>query len=208
MRAWIIVVSLVLLSPVWAAQDGNEGLYEMAAPPDSAFVRVLNLSDRQIQVALDDWQQPLVPGALGDYLYRPEGAATIRIDGQPFAYRFLARSVQTLAYRDGALTLFQDQYFDSRIKALLVMYNLTPSSASLQTLNGAVNVIGPLAEDSSGAREINGVKVALRVSLDDGRNLPLAPAVLERGRVYSVVVFGGASGPQARLEESHVATVP
>ena len=73
---------------------------------------------------------------------------------------------------------------------------------------GAVPVIGPLAASESADREINGVKVALRVSLDDGASLPLDEAVLQRGRVYSVWVVAGESGPQARLEEANVATMP
>ncbi len=194
--------------PTWAAQEGNEGLYEMAAPPDSAFVRVVNLTSGQLELAMDEWRQSLAPGRAGDYLYRPGGDAQLQVNGQPFAFSFAARSVQTLAYDGERLTAFEDTYFNSRLKALVVMYNLVAQGASLQTANGAVTVIGPLAASESADREINGVKVALRVSLDDGASLPLDEAVLQRGRVYSVWVVAGESGPQARLEEANVATMP
>jgi alginate O-acetyltransferase complex protein AlgF len=36
----------------------------------------------------------------------------------------------------------------------------------------------------------------------------LEEVVLQRGRVYSVWVVPGASGPEARLEEANVATMP
>ena len=47
-----------------------------------------------------------------------------------------------------------------------------------------------------------------RVALTDGTSLPLEEVVLQRGRVYSVWVVPGASGPEARLEEANVATMP
>ncbi|MCG8394335.1 MAG: alginate O-acetyltransferase AlgF [Pseudomonadales bacterium] len=204
MRVWSIILITLLSWPVWAAQDGNEGLYEMAAPADSAFVRVLNLSAEQAEVTLDDWRQSLAPGAVGAYLYRPAGDARLVINGEAFAYPVSARSVHTLVFDGQRVTPYRDTYFDNRLKALLVMYNLADQSATLQTANGAVNVIGPLARRSSDEREINGVRVGLQVRLDDGTALPLEEAVLQRGRVYTVVVLPG----QARLEESRVATAP
>ncbi|ERP86933.1 hypothetical protein Q670_05005 [Alcanivorax sp. P2S70] len=194
--------------PVWAAQDGAEGLYEMAAPPDSAFIRVVNLTGDQLDLGLDEWRQSLAPGRAGDYLYRPGGEAQIRINGKSFDFSFASRSVQTLIFDGQSMRLHEDTYFNSRLKALLVMYNLTGQGASLQTANGSVTVIGPLAAEDSGDREINGVKVALRVALTDGTSLPLEEVVLQRGRVYSVWVVPGASGPEARLEEANVATMP
>lgn len=176
----------------------------MAAPADSAFVRVLNLSAEQAEVTLDDWRQSLAPGAVGAYLYRPAGDARLVINGEAFAYPVSARSVHTLVFDGQRVTPYRDTYFDNRLKALLVMYNLADQSATLQTANGAVNVIGPLARRSSDEREINGVRVGLQVRLDDGTALPLEEAVLQRGRVYTVVVLPG----QARLEESRVATAP
>ncbi len=199
---------MLLSLPVWAAQDGNEGLYEMAAPPDSAFVRVVNITEGQVGVEMDDWRQSLSPRQAGDYLYRPAGKAQITVGGKPFEFGFEARSVQTLVFDGAALVAHQDIYFNNRLKALLVMYNLSDQPATLQTLNGAVSVIGPLIAGSSGEREINGVKVALRVALDSGVELPLDEVVLQRGRIYTVLVTPGSGGVQARLEESHVATTP
>lgn len=208
MRAWIAIMVMLLSLPVWAAQDGNEGLYEMAAPPDSAFVRVVNITEGQVGVEMDDWRQSLSPRQAGDYLYRPAGKAQITVGGKPFEFGFEARSVQTLVFDGAALVAHQDIYFNNRLKALLVMYNLSDQPATLQTLNGAVSVIGPLIAGSSGEREINGVKVALRVALDSGVELPLDEVVLQRGRIYTVLVTPGSGGVQARLEESHVATTP
>lgn len=208
MRAWIAIMVMLLSLPVWAAQDGNEGLYEMAAPPDSAFVRVVNITEGQVAVEMDDWRQSLSPRQAGDYLYRPAGKAQITVGGKPFEFGFEARSVQTLVFDGAALVAHQDIYFNNRLKALLVMYNLSDQPATLQTLNGAVSVIGPLIAGSSGEREINGVKVALRVALDSGAELPLDEVVLQRGRIYTVLVTPGSGGVQARLEESHVATTP
>lgn len=201
-----MVLTMLLSLPGWAAQDGNEGLYEMAAPPDSAFVRVINVSGEQVVVAMDDWRQSLSPGQAGGYLYRSEGAAQLQINGKPFAFDFARRSVQTLVFDGASLVAHQDTYFSSRLKALLVMYNLSAQPATLQTSNGAVNVIGPLLAGSSDEREINGVKVSLRVTLDNGIKLPLEEVVLQRGRVYTVLVTPGSGGAQARLEETHVAT--
>ena len=208
MRAWIATLVMLLSLPVWAAQDGNEGLYEMAAPPDSAFVRVVNITEGQVNVEMDDWRQSLSPRQAGDYLYRPAGKAQLTVEGKPFEFEFAARSVQTLVFDGAGLAAHQDIYFNNRLKALLVMYNLADQPATLQTLNGAVSVIGPLLAGSSGEREINGVKVALKVALDSGAELPLDEVVLQRGRIYTVLVTPGNGGVQARLEESHVATTP
>ena len=201
-----MILTMLLSLPGWAAQDGNEGLYEMAAPPDSAFVRVINVTEQQVSVAMDDWRQSLSPGQAGDYLYRPGGAAQLQVNGESFAFDFARRSVQTLVFDGASLVPHQDTYFSSRLKALLVMYNLSAQSATLQTSNGAVNVIGPLLAGSRDEREINGVKVSLRVGLDNGAELPLEDVVLQRGRVYTVLVTPGNGGVQARLEETHVAT--
>lgn len=206
MRVWLMILTMLLNSPGWAAEDGNEGLYEMAAPPDSAFIRVVNVTDEQVAVVMDDWRQSLPSGQAGDYLYRPEGAAQLQVNGKPFAFDFARRSVQTLVFDGASLVPHQDTYFSSRLKALLVMYNLSAQPATLQTSNGAVNVIGPLLAGSSDEREINGVKVSLRVTLDSGTELPLEEVVLQRGRVYTVLVTPGSGGARARLEETHVAT--
>ena len=203
---WIVILAMLSSLQGWAAQDGNEGLYEMAAPPDSAFMRVVNVTDGQVTVAMDDWQQSLSPWQAGDYLYRPAGAAELNVNGKPFAFEFTARSVQTLVFDGASLVPHQDTYFNSRLKALLVMYNLTSQAATLQTSNGAVNVIGPLLSGSSAEREINGVKVSLQVALDNGAALPLEEVVLQRGRVYTVLVTPDSNGASARLEETHVAT--
>lgn len=206
MRVWLMILGMLVSLPVWAAQDGNEGLYEMAAPPDSAFVRVVNVTDGQVAVGMDDWRQSLSAGQAGDYLYRPAGTATLRVNDKPFEFSFGKRSVQTLVFDGVALVPHEDTYFNSRLKALLVMYNLSSQSATLQTSNGAVNVIGPLLAGSSDEREINGVKVSLKVTLDSGKALPLEDVVLQRGRVYTVLVTPGDGDGQARLEETHVAT--
>lgn len=206
MRVWLMLLTMLASLPVWAAQDGNEGLYEMAAPPDSAFVRVVNVTEGQAAIAMDDWRQSLSPGQAGDYLYRPAGAVQLQVNGKPFSFDFGKRSVQTLVFDGTSLVPHQDTYFNSRLKALLVMYNLSAQPATLQTSNGAVNVIGPLLAGSSSEREINGVKVSLRVALDSGAELPLEEVVLQRGRVYTVLVTPGNGGVQARLEETHVAT--
>lgn len=201
-----MIMTVLLSLPVWAAQDGNEGLYEMAAPPDSAFVRVVNISAEQASVSMDEWAQSLSPGQAGDYLYRPAGSAQLLVNEKPFAFDFVARSVQTLVFDGSSLIPHQDTYFNSRLKALLVMYNLSSQPATLQTSNGAVNVVGPLLSGSSGEREINGVKVSLKVALDSGEELPLEEVVLQRGRVYTVLVTPTRDGAQARLEETHVAS--
>lgn len=206
MRVWLMILTILLSLPVWAAQDGNEGLYDMAAPPDSAFIRVVNISQVQTTVAMDEWRQSLAPGQAGDYLYRPAGEAQLKVNDKPFTFSFEKRSVQTLVFDGASLVPHQDTYFNSRLKALLVMYNLSTQPASLQTSNGAVNVIGPLLSGTSGERQINGVKVSLKVALDSGAELPLQEVVLQRGRVYTVLVTPGSSGAEARLEETHVAT--
>lgn len=201
-----MILTMLLSLPGWAAQDGNEGLYEMAAPPNSAFIRVINVTDEQVALAMDDWRQSLAPGQGGDYLYRPGGAAQLQVNGKQFAFDFAKRSVQTLVFDGASLVPHQDTYFSSRLKALLVMYNLSAQPATLQTSNGAVNVIGPLSAGSSDERQINGVKVSLKVALDSGVELPLEEVVLQRGRVYTVLVTSDSGGSQARLEETHVAT--
>ena len=133
----------------------------MAAPPDSAFIRVVNLTGDQLDLGLDEWRQSLAPGRAGDYLYRPGGEAQIRINGKSFDFSFASRSVQTLIFDGQSMRLHEDTYFNSRLKALLVMYNLTGQGASLQTANGSVTVIGPLAAEEGDGPAAPDVRAAV-----------------------------------------------
>ena len=54
------VMTLLLLGSACAqaAQDSNADLYDPVAPANSAFVRVLNLSDSNVEVAIDQARSP------------------------------------------------------------------------------------------------------------------------------------------------------
>lgn len=57
-RQLLAATALLLVSTASLANDGNADLYDAVAPADSAFVRVLNLSDRSIDVTLSGKVNP------------------------------------------------------------------------------------------------------------------------------------------------------
>lgn len=182
--------------PVHAA-DG--ALYGPVAPPGSAFVRVFNGSERPdllAQVGAQTVDEIPAWGA-SDYVFVPSGTTTVSIGSVNSSAPLQADHYYTAVEDKGAIKLIDSARFNNRMKALLMVYNLSDSkSLSLKSADGKTDVVAGVSANSVGTREVNPTKATLAV-YDGDTKIADAPAVnLTRGKASSLFVVGEAKAPR------------
>ena len=202
-HASIAAAALAALTPATNADDA--ALYGPEAPPGSAFIRVFNASDvpdlqAQIgEVAIDDvdaWE-------VGSFEYLPPGSKTLsagnvesRVDLQP--NRFYTAVV------DGRrVHLLDNAGYGNRLKALLILYNLTDAGAlSLRTSDGSTTVIDAVGSGTYGTREVNAARARLTVFAGERRVAETELLTLSRGKALSLFAIGPADAPRLVLAQN------
>lgn len=202
-RAFILLLGLMfwlgvlVLSGRVSADDA--ALYGPAAPAGSAFVRVFNASDNpELEVSVgDEAVTDIPPWNVSDFVFLPAGNHVVVAGGQRQSSSLAAGRYYTVVAGPNRLQLLDNAYSENRLKALVILYNLTDApSLSLRTQDGATEVIGAVAATAHGQREVNPAPVQFAVHDQDGR-LADAPAVrLARGRVFSLFVVGDTERPR------------
>lgn len=196
MIAAIAVAVLAAWNPGWA---GDGGLYGPAAPPGSAFVRVFNAS------AADDVDARVGNQTLADirawnaseFIFLPAGTHPLSAAGTEGTLTLAAARYYTAVVGNGPLRLLDDDNAGNRLKALVILYNLTGKDAiSLRTQDGRTAVIGDVANNASGRREVNPAKVQFAVFSGESKIADAPMVSLARGQAFSLFVVGDASAPR------------
>ncbi|NER59334.1 alginate O-acetyltransferase [Pseudomonas sp. MAFF212428] len=193
----LIAATAVLLGSAHAlAADSNADLYDAVAPADSAFVRVLNLSERSIDVTLSGKVNPqkVAAGQLSGYRFTPAGAHRIAIGSQAIEPQLKANAASTVVYDGQGLTLIADKYVNEPKKAQIAFYNLTPAQVTLKTVDGKTSVIDPLGKDQTGSRLVNEIKIGFAAYVDQQNVARFDELFLKKGRSYSYVLLPQGSG--------------
>lgn len=200
------VLALTLLSAVtlaaWAllmpAHGGDEGVYGPVAPPDSAFIRVFNATNRQIEDArIADKTFSEIPAyAASEFAFLPAGSYTLHVGGVTQQVALGRNRFHTAALVGNQLRLIDVDRFSNKLKSLVILYNLTDApELSLKTPDGATSVVEPVAPNTSGAREVNAVRVNLGL-FDGGKKVAdVKPVNLQRGRAFSLFAAGSRESP-------------
>lgn len=190
--------SLSLALAATALSPAEAGLYPPAAPPGSAFVRVFNAT-----------AQPKVSAQIGDkalpdtaslqaspYSFLAPGSYTLKLGGSQQSLTLQASRCYTAALEDRGIAVFEQDCFNSQLKALVSLYNLVDDqSLSLKTADGGTALIDGVAANAAGHREVNPLKATLAVYDGTNKLAEARPLTLERGKTFSLFVTGSASAP-------------
>ncbi|MCO7514944.1 alginate O-acetyltransferase AlgF [Pseudomonas guariconensis] len=178
------------------AAEGNADLYDAVAPADSAFVRVLNLSDNSIDVSLSGKINPqkVAPGQLSGYRFVPAGPHKIAVGAQAIEPQLKANAASTVVYDGKQLSLIADKYINEPKKAQIAFYNLTPAKAALKTVDGKHVVVEPLGNGQTGSRMVNEIKIGFAAYVADQRVASFDELFLKKGRSYSYVLLPQGTG--------------
>ncbi|WP_341304385.1 alginate O-acetyltransferase AlgF [Pseudomonas sp. TMP25] len=196
-------LSVLLLTFSWgisqAAQDANADLYDAVAPANSAFVRVLNLSERNIEVTLSSKNKPqaVTSGQFGGYRFVAPGKHRIAVGDKALESELKANTASTVIYRDGELLLIADQFVNEPRKAQIAFYNLTEKPAALKTVDGQHVVVEVIARDQTGSRMVNELKIAFAAYAEADKLVSFDELFLKKGRSYSYALLPAGNGYRA-----------
>lgn len=195
----VLLILLTVTSAAAQAQDANADLYDPVAPANSAFVRVLNLSERNIEVTLSGKNKPQVvtSGQFGGYRFVAPGKQRIAVANQAVEHELKANTASTVIYRDGQLLLIADQFVNEPRKAQIAFYNFTDKPAALKTLDGQHVVVDTIQRDQTGSRMVNELKIAFAAYVDNQQLIGFDELFLKKGRSYSYALLPAANGYRA-----------
>ncbi|HDS1681978.1 TPA: alginate O-acetyltransferase AlgF [Pseudomonas putida] len=186
-------IALATASHATLAAEGNADLYDAVAPADSAFVRVLNLSDSNIDVSLSGKVNPqrVAAGQLSGYRFTPAGPHKIAVGGKSIEPQLKANAASTVVYDGKQLKLISDKYVNEPKKAQIAFYNLTTNQAALKTSDGKHEVVGALGNGETGTRMVNEIKIDFAAYQQDTKVASFDEQFLKKGRSYSYVLLPG-----------------
>lgn len=188
---------LFLLALAAPARGGDEGVYGPAAPPDAAFIRVFNATAQaELQARIADKVLDDIPAfGASEFVFLPAGKYTLSAGPASEAVALKPGRYYTAAIEGKAFRVLENDRYNNRLKALVIVYNLVDGSTlSLKTADGRP-VIENVAANSSSSREVNAVKVNLAL-FDGARKVSdVKPMNLERGRAFSLFVAGDREQP-------------
>lgn len=188
-----------LLAAPPAATAGDDALYGPEAPPGSAFIRIFNATDQaDLNVQVGSKPVPDVEAwEVSDFEFLPPGTHQLSAGAVTQNVSLQPNRFYTAVVTGEGVRLLDNQPYKNRLKALVILYNLTDADAvSLRTTDGRSTVIDGVAADASGTREVNPARVPLAVFRGD-QQLGQAPSVsFTRGKAYSLFAVGRASAPR------------
>lgn len=197
---WMIAaLCLVVLLGSNTTLAGDGGLYGGAAPAGSAFIRVFNASDAddvQAQVGNETINDIRAWNA-SEFIFLPAGTHRLSLGSLEQSLTLASGRYYTAVAGEGGVRLLDNDNAGNRLKALLILYNLTgDNTLSLRTQDGGTTVIGDVGKDASGKREVNPAKVQLAVFSGDKKLADAPPVTLARGQAFSLFVVGDAGAPR------------
>ena len=197
--AMVLALAAVALMTTFVAPAGDGGLYGPTAPPGSAFIRVFNASDS------DDLETRIGNETIADvgswkasdFIFLPAGTHQLSGGGASKSVSLSAERYYTAVVGGGTVRLMDNDNTGSKLKALVILYNLTGNAGlSLRTQDGGTVVIPDVANDASGKREVNPAKVQLAVYKGDQKLGDAPPISFARGQAFSLFVVGDAGAPR------------
>lgn len=195
----ILALAALALMTSFVAPAGDGGLYGPTAPPGSAFIRVFNASDA------DDLETRVGNETISDvgswkaseFIFLPAGTHQLSGGGASKSVSLSAERFYTAVVGGGTVRLLDNDNTGSKLKALVILYNLTGNAGlSLRTQDGATVVIPDVANEASGKREVNPAKVQLAVYKGDQKLGDAPPISFARGQAFSLFVVGDAGSPR------------
>lgn len=198
---WLLGLLLagLLGSASLQANNSNEELYDAVAPEGSAFVRVLNLTDTAVEFGISSKHQAQLvsAGNLGGYRFVAPGNHSLQVADQQLDMALAPNKAVTLVYHQGQIDVFHDELVNEPRKVQLVFYNLSDQQVALKTLDGAHEVVAPLATGQVGNRSINEVRLGFAAFAGQQQLAVFEEVLLQKGRSYSYFLLPDRAGYRA-----------
>ncbi len=196
---WLLLVGLFFLGSVYA----QDNLYGPSAPPDAAYVRIINASPAgEVEARLGDVDYtPVAFTEVTPYRVVEPGDLTLGVAGAEQALTAEAGAFYTAVLTPEGVNVLRDEALVDASRALLTLYNFSSlGPLDLKTADGETSIVTSVAPGGEGSIVVNQAEVGLGVF--DGSELvgETEPSLLERGTAYSVLVFDGETGPVVVLE--------
>lgn len=208
-----VVFFLLFTAGAVQAQDSasNAELYDAVPPPESSFVRTVNLSTKTILVNLSGTEDPqsVAPGQLSPYRFVPKGQRVLTIVGHQHSLNMdLTPDTGNTVIFDGTqLTILADTFDDDRRKAQIGFYNFTPQNVSLKTSDGKYIIVDSVGRNQTKGRKVNELKVSLAAYIGEERISEYQEFFLRKGRSYSYLLFSEDNGYRAVVLENSIDAV-
>lgn len=215
------VCSAGILSCVMLGSAQAQGLlYDPEPPADSAYVRVMAVSEGDaMQIAVDGKSRGarLQHGVPSDYMVIPAGKHTVslsaagRADAKYTAdLAVIAGRAMTVAFNaddtKAAPAVFEDHANSNKLKAVLAVYPFAPKAATvdISTADGKVSVFKGLVAGTMRNLVVNPIKIKLG-AFHDGKNLAMMSLDMEPGGTYSILLLPAAhDGVSAQVVQNKV----
>lgn len=196
-------VGLLLLSTNAMADDA--ALYGPEAPPGSAFVRVFNATDApELDAQVGSAQfEGVRSWTVSAFDFVPAGSTPLSAGSAHSTLQLAADHFYTAVIAPGGVQLFDNERYRNRLKALLVLYNLTDAdNLSLRTPDGKTAIVDSTGRSDFGMREVNPARTRLVLYAGTERGAETPLLTLNRGKALSVFVLGTASAPRVVWSEN------
>ena len=202
------LIQVLTLSGLSFASLVNEAALYDLAPPDAAFLRVINLQKNTASSGSNQNLTLLIEGknlstagycSASKFVYLPAGEYNEQVSGSRWRASLGAGKAYSLLVGDDSVTLVEDYRAKDSRRGMLVVYNFSSySSLNLQTAQSARSVLSNIAQEKSGARAINPLKSAFSVvdSADTrGTSLTVTEAMIfQPGVLSSLFICTNPSG--------------
>ncbi len=192
----IITAMTALATP---AQADDAALYGPDAPPNSAFIRIVNASSSaDLEATVGDKQIDRVAAwSVSDFEFLPAGTQNIVAGSVSESAALQAGHYYTAVVDGQKLRLLDNAAYDNRLKALVILYNLTDQDGlTLRTSDGATTVVEPVARDAFGMRQVNAARAKLAVFAGDAQVGETQAVSLARGKALSLFAVGPSTAPR------------
>jgi alginate O-acetyltransferase complex protein AlgF len=191
-------ITFIVLALMTRAHAADEGVYGPAAPPDSAFIRLFNATNQQVDGAriADKLFAEVMPYGASEFTFLPAGGYSLTVGGASQSLTLDRNKFYTAVWNGRELRLIATERFSNRMKSLVILYNLTDApQLALKTPDGKTSVTDPVGSNAAVAREVNAVRVNLAVYDGDKKVADAKPVNLQRGKAFSLFATGSKDQP-------------
>lgn len=182
----------VLMLPMAAHAQMDEGLYDPLPPAGSAFIRFVNAAPNTETASVSIDKKTFAPlgfRAASPYYVAPKGPATLRLGQDDKALDVQEGQFYTVVLLD-EIFIVKDTPNIDRTKSQIQLYNFSPHDAlALKTADGKIKITDPAAKRETAIRPINAVKLETKLFADEQAVGESSTINLKRGMVHSAFVF-------------------
>jgi hypothetical protein len=188
-----LVFSALLAMPSFAADDG---LYGAPPPPDSAYVRIVNITDAALTaVKAGEVSFDAAASMASGYKIIHGGKVALDAGMLHLSPEFLPQHSYSAIIGTDQITIIEDKLQFSKAKANLVFYNLDlKDPVSLATADLKLAIFKDVPAGTEVAREVNPLSIAFASQKNGALLAQSEKATLERGGVYSIFAFTTPTG--------------